>query len=902
MSDDYKIPELPSDDELGIAGLSEEDLVEDDDASPQGTAGGAAPPKAGGGPGTGGGGGSGAGEEGSTRRPPPPGGPAWRGIVTLGVLVLGVWVTSSHRWLPAPRAANAPDDVFSSARAMTTVVEMARLPHPPGSPEHDRVRDLVVQRLADLGLQPEVDTLVHVRTPVSPDAPVRTVTVRNVLARVPGSASTGTVVLMAHYDGRTLARGAGDDATGVAAILETVRVLQDELPLRNDLLVLVTDAEELGLVGARAFVERHLDTADVKMVLNVEMRGGGGPSLMFETGAENGWAVRNFAEADPHPAANSMSLEIYRRMPNDTDFSPFRDAGVQGLNFAAIGRGNVYHQRYDDPAHLSEATLQHHGARLLAMARHFGEVPLDVVHAADRGYLVLPVVGMLHYPFQSVPLGAGVLAVLFVFATAVVLARGGTAGGAALGAGLGVAVVGLSAGGAWGIFTAVKARHPEFGALHGAAFHAQGPYLLASAAWALAVATALWALARRWAGVAALGLGAALLPTALAVALAFTMPGAAAVAGGPAAALLVAVLVAGLAGRRREGGTGVWVPALVAAVVALAFLVPPVELVADAMTFAFAPGIGALLGLTAVVLAPALEGLLAPNRWWAPVAGAVVAAAGIGVGVLGAAPDPEHPAPSTLIYVQDQGGPGRPVQAWWVGAGDGSLEWAAARVGADFDEELAEAGSYGVRSGLPAAVAPTLTLAPLRLRLLADTVVGAGRRVRVGIPRPRGPESMRVTLGEGAGLVALDTVDLPPAGATPHRALVHHGAPRDSLLEVEMELPLTATAVELSVQEELQRPWEVLDSAYWERDETLAPNIVTFSDRAIIRSFHRILLEGAGAMTPPSADTAGVAVPGAAPDSAASPRPDSAASPRPDSAAPPRPDSTGTRNGGRWRR
>ena len=93
---------------------------------------------------------------------------------------------------------------------------------------------------------------------------------------------------------------------------------------------------------------------------------------MFETADQNGWVVRALSELDPRPFANSLALEVYERLPNDTDFTPFADAGKQGLNFAAIGRGNVYHQSTDTPEHLSEGTLQHHGLRALAALRWFG--------------------------------------------------------------------------------------------------------------------------------------------------------------------------------------------------------------------------------------------------------------------------------------------------------------------------------------------------------------------------------------------------------------------------------------------------------------------------------------------------------------------------------------------------
>jgi Zn-dependent M28 family amino/carboxypeptidase len=161
-------------------------------------------------------------------------------------------------------------------------------------------------------------------------------TVRNLVARIPGAASTGGVLLTAHYDSRTQSPGAGDDATGVAAILETVRALRTGPPPRNDVIILLTDAEELGLLGATAFAEGHPWMQDVAVALSVEMRGGGGPATMFETGDGNGWVVAALAEGAPKGFAFSLGTEVYRRMPTDTDFTIFREAGVQGLNFAAI--------------------------------------------------------------------------------------------------------------------------------------------------------------------------------------------------------------------------------------------------------------------------------------------------------------------------------------------------------------------------------------------------------------------------------------------------------------------------------------------------------------------------------------------------------------------------------------
>lgn len=54
--------------------------------------------------------------------------------------------------------------------------------------------------------------------------------------------------------------GASDDAAAVAAMLETVRALGD-VELRNDLVFLMTDGEEDGVLGAEAFVRNTRSAA-----------------------------------------------------------------------------------------------------------------------------------------------------------------------------------------------------------------------------------------------------------------------------------------------------------------------------------------------------------------------------------------------------------------------------------------------------------------------------------------------------------------------------------------------------------------------------------------------------------------------------------------------------------------
>jgi hypothetical protein len=167
----------------------------------------------------------------------------WTGPLLLAAILAAAALAVAGIGAPALPRTEPRKTEFSAERAWRHVEEIARAPHPVGTAEHDRVRSYVLRELEDLGL--EVDTLSalsHVRWGSS----VRSALTRNVMARLPGAASTGAVVLVSHYDGAPLAPAAGDAGIGVATVLEAARALAIGDPTRNDVIFLLTDAEELG--------------------------------------------------------------------------------------------------------------------------------------------------------------------------------------------------------------------------------------------------------------------------------------------------------------------------------------------------------------------------------------------------------------------------------------------------------------------------------------------------------------------------------------------------------------------------------------------------------------------------------------------------------------------------------
>jgi hypothetical protein len=362
------------------------------------------------------------------------------------VLVLAIILTISaiQKSDPPPVVgAGAPVADFSAARAMPDLRAIAKRPHPLSSPDHARVRGYLMKRLTELGAAPEIQSAT---VATATRRGLRTFAlVNNIVARIPGTASTGAIVLSAHYDSVPSGPGAGDDSAAVAAILETLRALKHGPPLRNDLIVLLTDGEELGMLGAKGFVENYPALRDIKVALNFDMRGDYGPVTMFQTSAADAWLIRALS-ATPFPRASSLAPALYRRLPNDTDLTIFLRAGIAGMNFAAIGGLPRYHTRLDDVANLDPRSMQHQGSYALSLARGFGATDLGKPHRDDAIYF--SAFGeFFHYPAGlALPIAIFVLIVLLIALIAGVRQDRFRLGGILAGSGIYAAAIALALG------------------------------------------------------------------------------------------------------------------------------------------------------------------------------------------------------------------------------------------------------------------------------------------------------------------------------------------------------------------------------------------------------------------------------------------------------------------------
>lgn len=312
----------------------------------------------------------------------------------------------------------APLSEFSTVRALQTVKIMAAKPHFVGSKNHETVARYLQKELQNLGLQTSLQegfTMTDKGTLVKS---------KNILARLKGSANTKALLLLSHYDSapHSFSHGASDDASGVATILESVRAfLHNKTPHKNDIILLFSDAEELGLNGAALFVTQHQWAKEVGLVLNFEARGCSGPSYMLmETNEGNAKMVIAFGSGKTqYPVSNSLMYSIYKMLPNDTDLTVFREEGkIQGFNFAFIDSHYNYHTSQDQFQNLDPKTLAHQGSYLFPLLTHFANADLSNLNSKeDHVYFNIPF-GFIHYPFgwilPMLLVGFG-LVLLFVF-------------------------------------------------------------------------------------------------------------------------------------------------------------------------------------------------------------------------------------------------------------------------------------------------------------------------------------------------------------------------------------------------------------------------------------------------------------------------------------------------------
>jgi hypothetical protein len=723
--------------------------------------------------------------------------------VLLGIALL--WLASGLAYLPPTAKSSAASRTeFSAERARDAYAGLpgANEPHPSGSAAIARLRAGIVERLTALGYAPQTQSGFVC------DDGGECAAVTNVLARLDPATpreDAPAILLAAHYDSVPAGPGASDDGVGVAAVLEIARILKASPAPPRPIILLIDDGEEAGLLGARLFVREHPWAKHIAAAVNLDARGSAGPALMFETGDANAGSITLYAQAVPRPITNSIFYLVYKLLPNDTDFTVFKNAGYQGFNLAFIGMVSRHHTPLDTWANVHSATLQDMGEHALASLHALTAATTLETTAGDAVYFDFFGRTLFQWPTQlSLPMALGMLGLLLAeCATALRLriTRPGEIAWGLTAALLSIALGLALAAGLQLVLTHAGMVPPGLGS----AWVAYPiPLTTAYSAIAfLAVISVSLLLARR-ARVWGLWLAVHILGSLIAVAFAWRAPALCFIYLIPALGAALGVLPC--LRRPTVGGPASWQFTMAAAVPALLFfglVLPMLWLLYDALGTLAWPMITLVLCCGAIALLPLLAAAGHRRRQLLAMIAVCIAVGGALIGA------------SLPLYSADW--PQAVNLEYWRDTDQGTYQWLA-RTGHPLPTALASAGHFGAtpHSRFPGSLsraffapAPAMPLPAPELTLIDSSSDGPLLHYHLKLSSARGAAAASVIFPQALGVDAVDLLT-DPASTPLHVRLekMHSGARALRLLT------LPGDGVEFSFETKRAPELQVFDMSY----------------------------------------------------------------------------------------
>ncbi|XP_023002838.1 endoplasmic reticulum metallopeptidase 1-like isoform X2 [Cucurbita maxima] len=198
----------------------------------------------------------------------------------------------------------------------------------------------------------------------------------NILMRISSVDSLDTdpsVLINGHFDSPLGSPGAGDCGSCVASMLEVGRLIVDSgwIPPRP-VIFLFNGAEELFMLGAHGFMEKHRWRDTIGAFVNVEASGTGGLDLVCQSGPGS-WPSRIYAQSAVYPMAHSAAQDVFPVIPGDTDYRMFSEdyGNIPGLDIIFILGGYFYHTSYDTVERLLPGSIQARGDNLFSLIKGF---------------------------------------------------------------------------------------------------------------------------------------------------------------------------------------------------------------------------------------------------------------------------------------------------------------------------------------------------------------------------------------------------------------------------------------------------------------------------------------------------------------------------------------------------
>ncbi|MBK6683502.1 MAG: M28 family peptidase [Deltaproteobacteria bacterium] len=292
-----------------------------------------------------------------------------RRVFVLVVLAVVVLVGADLRYHRLPEPQVHPGFDFGVARAQLPALTAFGVPHPVGTVANASVAATLVQALLHAGYDPEVQS-GYACGPLGMCG-----SFRNVIAKKRGRVEGPAVLLLAHHDSTPATSGGHDNGLGAAVVLEIARQLQAAPPFTHEVIFLFDDGEEVGLLGAQAFLDRHPDAARVAAAVNVD--GLGGPTTFRFVGPGDGWMAGVAARGVSRPWASSLLSAFGRYSSGFDDSQLFAERSIPNVVLAGIQGYQAYHTPLDRAERVDPAVIGARGRSALELTRTLAQGPVE---------------------------------------------------------------------------------------------------------------------------------------------------------------------------------------------------------------------------------------------------------------------------------------------------------------------------------------------------------------------------------------------------------------------------------------------------------------------------------------------------------------------------------------------
>jgi hypothetical protein len=483
---------------------------------------------------------------------------------------------------------------------------------------------------------------------------------------------------------------------------------------------------------------------------------------MFETSPGNGKLINGFAKAVDHPLGNSLMYEVYKRMPNDTDMTVFKQAGIPGMNFAAIEGVTSYHTQLDRPELLQEDSLQHQGDILLALTRHFGNAPLDDLRSLDSVYFDAPGLGLVNYPVSWVLPLCGIVVLLFAVVLVLGLKSGELRGvRTAMGALGFLIMISVLAAICQLLWIGIRQLHPEYELLQGNTYNSLW-YLLAFVILTIGLFSLMQSGMRRWIRSLELAFGAMACWLACLIAAGIGLQGASFLLSWPLVSMLLTFIMVFW-----QRSIDAFSPRHLGLM--LLGIAPGIVMFAPLIKILFV-GLTPQLSGVVIIYLVMLLGLLAPlidvltRRLLLPLLTLAIGILFLVAGSVNSGFDTDQPRPDNLFYAVD----GSTGNALWLSQDKSLDDWTGIFFPYNPERRLVPE-IFGDKSmNYWAAAAPIFPLPAPAIEVLEDSTTANVRKLNINVRSLRHAPKLNLSV-EGVGVISSKVEGRPFSQSINHR-------------------------------------------------------------------------------------------------------------------------------------